>query len=276
MPCVPVLQLYSPVVALGLVKDVPAVRVGTAGLLSAVFSSGELGVRVLLRTTVVLVLTRAVEGSAEESVCDGVVGAGAVLVPADVISAQVDAMVVEDGLGVVVVVGIWVVPVLCMKASVCRVMVEIPELVSAVLSSVWLGVRVLLGGAVLLMEVVVKPTGAVEGSAEESDCSGMVRAVDVLVSADVPVVVLAQVCAVAVEVELEAVIPWVVTVLSVEASACVLGIAGVGVSVPGLEAGVGAAVLSSDTGGAVGVGTVAPTAVVPAERWQRRHPVRWH
>lgn len=128
----------------------------------------------------------------------------------------------------------------------------------------------------LLMEVVVKPTGAVEGSAEESDCSGMVRAVDVLVSADVPVVVLAQVCAVAVEVELEAVIPWVVTVLSVEASACVLGIAGVGVSVPGLEAGVGAAVLSSDTGGAVGVGTVAPTAVVPAERWQRRHPVRWH
>ena len=81
MPCVPVLQLYSPVVALGLVKDVPAVRVGTAGLLSAVFSSGELGVRVLLRTTVVLVLTRAVEGSAEESVCDGVVGAGAVLVP---------------------------------------------------------------------------------------------------------------------------------------------------------------------------------------------------
>lgn len=276
MPCVPVLQLYSPVVALGLVKDVPAVRVGTAGLLSAVFSSGELGVRVLLRTTVVLVLTRAVEGSAEESVCDGVVGAGAVLVPADVISAQVDAMVVEDGLGVVVVVGIWVVAVLCMKASVCRVMVEIPELVSAVLSSVWLGVRVLLGGAVLLMEVVVKPTGAVEGSAEESDCSGMVRAVDVLVSADVPVVVLAQVCAVAVEVELEAMIPWVVTVLSVEASACVLGIAGVGVSVPGLEAGVGAAVLSSDTGGAVGVGTVAPTAVVPAERWQRRHPVRWH
>lgn len=275
MPCVPVLQLYSPVVALGLVKDVPAVRVGTAGLLSAVFSSGELGVRVLLRTTVVLVLTRAVEGSAEESVCDGVVGAGAVLVPADVISAQVDAMVVEDGLGVVVVV-IWVVAVLCMKASICRVMVEIPELVSAVLSSVWLGVRVLLGGAVLLMEVVVKPTGAVEGSAEESDCSGMVRAVDVLVSADVPVVVLAQVCAVAVEVELEAMIPWVVTVLSVEASACVLGIAGVGVSVPGLEAGVGAAVLSSDTGGAVGVGTVAPTAVVPAERWQRRHPVRWH
>jgi len=45
LPCVPVLQLYSPVVALGLVKDVPAVRVGTAGLLSAVFSSGELGVR---------------------------------------------------------------------------------------------------------------------------------------------------------------------------------------------------------------------------------------
>lgn len=118
------------------------------------------------------------------------------------------------------------------------VSVETPGLVSVVLPSGGLGLGVLLGNTVLVMEVVVVSATVVEGSGGAAVCA---------------------------EVRGALLVPG-----------AVLGIAGVGVSVPGLKAGVGAAVLSSDTGGAVGVGTVAPTAVVPAERWQRRHPVRWH
>lgn len=112
------------------------------------------------------------------------------------------------------------------SGDVSVVSVETPGLVSVVLPSGGLGLGVLLGNTVLVMEVVVVSATVVEGSGGAAVCA---------------------------EVRGALLVPG-----------AVLGIAGVGVSVPGLEAGVGAAVLSSDTGGAVGVGTVAPTAVVPS------------